>query len=154
MRTITYSQKLVYIKPKKDPSILCELDERYKRVSRLCSKVKELWMTALRMFHVRPSTILLSSISYLWFTCQLPMASAELAYDCAKTSNPVASFSLLDVGSCPDFEGAYKEPESTRVQILQRSNEALVEAFQCSLTLSRKACRCQFEVMLYYTTTH
>ena len=69
---------------------------------------------------------------------------AEQVYDCSSTQTTVATYSLGEVGQCPDFEHMYRNKTLIRAQILQRSGGQLIKGYQCQLTYRREACHCGF----------
>ena len=69
-------------------------------------------------------------------------AKSESVYDCSSKSTAVATYSLDEVGACPDFEHTYKNKTLIRAQILQRSGTQELEGFQCQLVYRREACYC------------
>ena len=79
-------------------------------------------------------------LTALWFWSSVGVA-AETGYDCSNVKNPVATFSLEDVAPCEPFKSAYKDPEATNVQILQRTSNSIIRGFQCKLVINRKACK-------------
>ena len=79
-------------------------------------------------------------LTALWFWSSIGV-NAETGYDCSNVKNPVATFSLEDVAPCVPFKSAYKDPEATNVQILQRTSNSIIRGFQCKLVINRKACK-------------
>ena len=79
-------------------------------------------------------------LTALWFWSSIGVY-AETGYDCSNEKNSVATFSLEDVAPCKPFKSAYKEPEATNVQILQRTSNSIIRGFQCKLVINRKACK-------------
>ena len=67
---------------------------------------------------------------------------SETVYDCSSKSTAVATYSLDEVGECPDFEHTYKNKTLIRAQILQRSGSQELEGYQCQLVYRREACYC------------
>ena len=68
--------------------------------------------------------------------------SGEQVYDCSTAKTTVATYSIGEVGECPDFEHMYRNKTLIRAQILQRSGGQLLKGYQCQLTSRREACRC------------
>ena len=69
-------------------------------------------------------------------------ARTEMVYDCSSAKTAVATYSLDEIGECPDFKHTYRNKTLMRAQILQRAGSQLIEGFQCQLTYQRKACYC------------
>ena len=106
--------------------------DEFRMVKRFCQRTTP---------RISPAKIIGFGIILYFIQYLINPVKAESGYDCTSTDNPVATFSLMDVGECPPMEKAYKPPEATTVQILQRSSEAIIQGFQCQLTIAREACR-------------
>ena len=94
------------------------------------------------VLRIKPSLVLITAMTMYFMSVR--GVKAETGYDCSAVENPVATFSLQDVAPCTPFKSAYKEPEATHVQILQKTSDSVISGFQCSLTISRLVCRVSF----------
>ena len=89
----------------------------------------------LFLFKLQPSLKMVSL--YL-----LHQAVAETVYDCAAANTAVATYSLGEIGECPDFRHQYRNVTHMKAQIIQRAGHQLIDGYQCQLTLERVACYC------------
>ena len=67
---------------------------------------------------------------------------AETVYDCSSAKTAIATYSLGEIGDCPDFRHQYRNVTHMQAQIVQRAGHQMVDGFQCQLTLERVACYC------------
>lgn len=87
--------------------------------------------------HTSPKAIMVLAITVL-----AKPVSSETVYDCSTANTAIATYSLAEIGECPDFKHQYRNKTHMRAQILQRSGAQMIEGFQCQLTYERSACYC------------
>ena len=87
-------------------------------------------------------THLALAVAILFAPSNVPKAKAEQVYDCSSAKTTVATYSLGEVGQCPEFEHMYRNKTLVKAQILQRSGGQIIKGYQCQLTYRREACLC------------
>ena len=54
-------------------------------------------------------------------------------YDCGHPKTKYRAIDLTGPAPCPTIEGTFKDPEETRIQVLQAGNDLPIEAVPCRI---------------------